>query len=181
MPISPFYEDDLSKMHRGAIYEFRPISWLEPPLWIARNRYRGQATIHKWEGLHNAFRQGMEENQEEILAKAKLRYVATVSSENRIAQERLSLILVAPFYTLQVEKLKAGNPYRLEGLRNNHFPNIHYLPPDRLLGDREMVIYFEQIRHIHRGFLKDRKCGVSLTSDFVDSMFFRYSKFLDAT
>lgn len=176
---SPYFADAEKLMRRGAIYKFRPIFWLHPPLWVLRNisfAPPGQADIHKAEQLADAFRLGPQENQEEVMARAKLRYLAVLSSTREAQNKSLKTVWVAPFYTLKTENIL---PEPLAEIRNNRHPFFYYLPSDpRFPDSHEWYINFRQFQFLDKNFLTIGKSNLSLTPLAVKSILTRYINYI---
>ncbi|NHZ71611.1 MAG: hypothetical protein GWP17_00790 [Aquificales bacterium] len=148
----PFYRvDPTNYIHQGAIYTFRPVSWLNPPLKIIRNKRSGRhveyADIYPASEVYDAFRIRDTAYQEEIVALAKVRPMVVVSKR----PDRGSSVLVAPFHT--VEKL---TPEMGSRIRENGYDSTFYVPADNDFPEtKESYIDMKKIHAIHKDFLTD--------------------------
>ena len=177
------YQEDInSDMHQGAIYEYRPFFWLEPPLLIVRDIQwlrggRGQGDIIAADQLTDAFRRAQSQgNQEDVLAKAKVRHIIILSKNKFAQREQERVVLVAPTYTLD------SNRHRLrfiDGLREERYPYLHYLPehPD-FSQTKESYVDLREITSIHKDFLQEGKLDFCLRSTSVARLLERYQQLL---
>jgi hypothetical protein len=176
---SPYEIDNNPMMHRGAIYEFRPVFWLRPPLWILRNlkvSTPGRADVYRWDELAGAFRSFEEEHEEDVVARAKIRYVVILSNNRETQNQAFKSVLVAPLYTLKVEKLSEA---KLKFIRSNSYPNLYYLPTDSSFpASRERYIDFRRIQLLDKQFLREGKVNFTLTHAVTKSILQSYKKYL---
>ena len=177
---SPYQESTGTIIQRGAIYKFRPIFWLNrPPLWILRNISFGahnQAEVYREEQLRDAFRQSSQDHEEDVIARAKVRYVAVLSSTREAQNKSVKTVMVAPFYTLKGDKISSDD---LTHIRSNRHPFFYYLPDDSRFPDlRECYINFRKLQFLDKNFLSAGKLSFSLTSIAVKSILTRYKDYL---
>jgi len=168
--VSLYEEDPLERVHRGAIYEYRPIPWLEPPLWLLRNVRLSRpayASLYRCSEVSNAFRMGDQNNEESVMARAKRRYIVVLTADVEAQHPTMRQILVAPAYTFH----ETGNPSFVSRVRESELPYAFYLPEDPYYPDvGECYLDFRQIQPVHRGFLKDGKLGVCLTPTSIKAV-----------
>jgi hypothetical protein len=177
------YQQDLnSEMHQGAIYEYRPFFWLEPPLMIVRNLHwlgggRAYGDIVEVNQLSDAFRRTQSQgNQEDVMAKAKVRHIIVLSKNKYAQREKERAILVAPSYTLDSSR---HPEHFINGLREERYPFLHYLPvhPD-FSQARESYIDLREITSVHKDFLLDGKLDFCLRPASVARLLSRYQQLL---
>lgn len=116
MPDSHYQPDPTTDIHQGAIYEFRPIFWLDPPLWIAQNvefHDPARTDLIQWKDFARAFHNSAD-NQEFVLATAKVRFLVILSSTRESREHRLKEVRVAPIYSIDPNRMR---PDFLEGLK----------------------------------------------------------------
>lgn len=124
---SLYERDDSSIARQGTIFEFRPVFWIEPPVTLVRdiNYTTRQASIYRHpQWPRNAFRRSEEYNQEDVLARAKVRYVVVLSPDHEATARQIRQLVVAPIYGL------AGRPDLAERIKGGEWPEQMYLPVD---------------------------------------------------
>jgi len=173
MTVSLYQIDKQTTPHRGAIYKFRPVSWLEPPLWILRDVRLApprQANIYPENEAQNAFRLAHQNNEEDIMARAKKRPVVILSSDIDIKSH--SNLVVAPIYSIGSDK---SNKDLEEKIRNNEYPEYFYLPKDPINPIlEEGYINFRKVHSINRKFLENGKITITFTPDVIEAILYRY-------
>ena len=173
--VSPYLDEKRHMIHRGAIYKFRPIFWLRPPLWLLRNivfRNPGNADVYRADSLSDAFRIYETGHEEDVIARAKIRYVVVLSSDFESQRRNIKSLLVAPFYTLDAKKFP---PDILSIVRSNNHPQFYYLPSDTRFPDvRERYINLRKIQFLDKGFFDGGKSPLALTDTAVKSIIERY-------
>jgi hypothetical protein len=176
MAISLYQKDINTEPHRGAIYEFRPVFWLEPPLWILRDVRLSpprQANIYPENEVQNAFRLINQNNEEDIMARAKKRPVVILSSDLDISSH--NNLVVAPIYSLSDKSNKGV----VERIRNSEYPEYFYLPKDiKYPNLEEGYINFRKVFTIHKGFLEKGKLYITFTSETIKAILYRYLNYL---
>ena len=170
------YEQDTSQsIHRGAICAYRPVFWIEPPLWLLRDIdwHQQQAWLHKWQSRKDAFRGT--HIQEEVLANAKVRRVVVLSNDKEI--RRLKEYLVAPVYSIDPKRHRSEI---LEKYRTHRAPHIFYLHRDPNHSEMpESYINLRKIHLLHKGFLSaDSKLDLTLTPQAIRMLLQRYKRYL---
>lgn len=172
----PDPSDDLSQ---GSIYRYRPVIWLEPPLWLVRETRWTEpvrARLQRWDQVSDAFRRGEQQNQEDVLARAKVRFVIVLSNDIEAGAPEVHQVKVAPTYTLHPDSPAAQQ----DAVRHNQLIHTFYLPRDNQyphLG--ECYINFRLVRPLHKGFLdQSNKLEVSLTRDMMDAILESYIGYL---
>ena len=126
--------------------------------------------------LRDAFRTGYNDNQEDVIARAKVRYVIVLSSDLEARNRIMHDVLVAPTYTLDAS---THRPEFLEQVRTNKYPWFFHLYPDPdfpAIG--ECYINFRQIQALHKGFLQEGKLQFTLTPDAIRAVLDRYKQYL---
>jgi len=179
MPQSLYHHDTQTDMHRGAIYKYRPIFWLKPPLWLLRNfhwtRPRSAAVCERGE-LSNAFRLREQDNQEDVIACAKIRYVVILSNDFEAQKHQFKEVIVVPTYTLDNTRHRSSF---LDRLRNMKTPSLFYLPPDPSCPEMgECYINFREVRLLHKEFLQDGKLDITFTPQGIKAILHRYKQYL---
>ena len=164
-------------IHQGAIYQYRPFYWMQLPIWIARNtrfepgnRY---TQLFCESELSDAFRLGNRE--EEILVKAKKRFVIVISNEKENNESRYKEVLVVPFYSF-IGKDDLENR-RLTFQRN---PSLFYIEPDPAfpqlveggLSLRNITLYPKDLLSF------TDKLSVSLTETGINAILKRYCDYV---
>ena len=166
-------------MHRGAIYQYRLIFWLEPPLWLLRNiswTPPKSATIHRWRELSDAFRLREADNQENVIARAKVRYIAILSRDFEAQKPQFKEVIVAPTYTLDPTEHRQSF---LDNVRDSQYPGLFYLPPDSSYPEiGESYINLRQIQSLHKGFLTEGKLDIAFTPKAIGAILHRYTRYL---
>jgi len=171
------YKVQLNKsIHRGAIYCYLPVFWLTPPLWIIRSiqwTIPRTASLFKDSELNNSFSQGVQGNEEDVLARAKKRFIVVVSPDYRLSH--LHDILVAPIYSLDG---KGKTPEEIEIIKRA--PDLFYLEYDVNYPEiKESFIDFKQIRPLHRDyFLQNAKLSFSFDSIAMDAILNRFLDYM---
>lgn len=180
MTTSIYVEDAQQQVHRGAIYSYRPVPWLEPPpLWLVRDADFGSPSPYARlcrDTVHDAFRLGKAaDNQEYVLAKAKKRFLIVLSPDVEAKRGGVHQLVVAPAYTLHEER----NPQRAQEIRAHSSPHTFYLRADPSYPDvGECYLDFRQVQPIHRKWLEVDKLGICLTSWAVKAVLFRFKSYL---
>ena len=175
-----FYELDSSTIiHRGAIYQYRPIFCLEPPLWILRNEQwtlPRSASIYPQNELRDAFRRNIEDNQENVIARAKIRFVVVMSNDYECAKRQFGEVVVVPAYTL--DPVTHSTEF-LDKTRNNRVPSMFYLPSDPSFPQvAESYLDFRKVQTLDKGFLQEGKLGLSLTRWVTTAAIEQYRRYL---
>ncbi len=160
-----------SGVHQGDVYRFRPVPWLSPPVWVLEyidwtNR---QATIRLTD-LNDAFRDRSRDNQENVIAEAKLRYVIVLY----IATPHARSASVTPVYSFADHR----NLAFLRSVRRGQLPDKFYLPADSDLGLHESYADLRQIQPMHTDFLTDDAKVGRLSPAFWRAMLSKYSRCL---
>jgi hypothetical protein len=179
MPQSLYHHDTQTDVHRGAIYKYRPIFWLKPPLWLLRNIHWApprSADIYERGELPDAFRLGEQDNQEDVIARAKIRYVVILSNDFEAQKPQFKDVIVVPTYT--VDPTRHSSPF-LDGLRKMEYPSLFYLPPDPSYPEMgECYIDFREARLLRKEFLQDGKLDITFTSQAIKAILHRYKQYL---
>ncbi len=182
MPASSLYQRErTTEIHRGAIFQYRPVFWLQSPLVIVRDirwqtRPPGSADVYQRQELQDDFKRQNEDNEEDVLTRAKVRSIVVLSNDIEI--EKATEVVVVPTYSLDVNK----NPERVnrirEALLNNAIPYYHYLPRDMAFPDtHECYINFQQVRPLHKSFLGNGKLEVALTPKATKAILYRFIEY----
>lgn len=164
MATSIYVQDPQQQVHRGAIYSYRPVPWLEPPpLWLVRDVQFGAspsyARVYDCDALHDAFRRRIADNQEDVLARAKRRFVVVLSPDVETERRAVHDLVVAPAYTLH----EGNNPVRIQAIRDRTSPHTFYLPSDPSYPDvGECYLDFRQIQSVHRKWLEQKDCKLTI-------------------
>lgn len=173
---SLYHPDPTKEIHQGAIYRFRPIFWLTPPLWIARNldfHTPAKADLVKWEDFPRAFHNS-NDNQEFVLATAKIRYLIIISSTREARHPRYKDVRVAPIYTTEDK-----SPEFVDGLKTNQYDSLFYLTADQnFQGMVESYIDLRQVTALHKGFLGDGKLEFCITEETAKALLARYQQYV---
>jgi len=174
-----YQRDPRPILHRGAIYQYRPIFWLDPPLWILRN-YRWttprSANIYALSELRDAFGRGSEDSQEDVIARAKVRYIVILSNDFEASKPQFKEVIVAPTYTVDPQ---AHRPEFLEDLRQGKYPDKFYLPADQ--GFPQMVesyVDFRKVQALSKGFLAEGKLDICFSLQAIKAVLYRYREYL---
>ena len=174
---TPFRKDSISVLHRGAIYSFRLVSWLESPLWILREHHwqpPRYANIYTRKERSDAFKLSPH-HEEDVIARAKVRSVIIIASDKEIQSRAIKKIRVAPLYSLKLHK----SPEFIRRLRENAYPDLYYIPSDPTYPlIEEGYIDFKGIHLIHKEFLNEGKLEISLSLDTIKAILYRYKEFL---
>ncbi len=177
--LQQLYEvDSRTTPHRGAIYEYRPIPWLEPPLFLLRNiRWSnpGYADLYPGDAVRDAFRRGDQARQEYVVASAKVRFVVVVSSDVETGHLGSRSVVVVPAYTFsetvtpsfRAQVQRGASPYAFYLARDPGYPDVG-----------ECYLDFRQVQPLHKGFLDDGKLSLCLVSDAVKAILHRYREYL---
>ena len=167
-----------NSIHRGAIYRFLPVSWLRNPLWVVREIRWTQprsAGIHRDSELTNSFKLSANNNEEDVLAIAKKRFIVVMSPNNGI--NNLKEILVAPIYTLDG---KQKSPDLITNIKST--PDHFYLEYDSIYSDiKESFIDFKQIRPLHRDFFSNEsKLKFSFDTIAMEAILNRFMDYISS-
>lgn len=176
MPPGLFQPDNDQTIHRGAIFKYRPISWLKPPLWLVRDIdwHTHYASVFKQADMWQAFQRRDEDNQEDVIARAKIRYVIVVSNDYEARRQEFHDVLVAPTYTFDDQKA-----YRRDLIQSGQHREFFYLPPDAAYAEMgDCFIDLRQIQRLDKGFLSDGRLPYALTPQVVKAILFRYKDYL---
>lgn len=175
----PYYQTDSNPdIHRGAIYEFRPVMWLKPPLWIAEVinfGNPGSANLHNWSNSPDRFFHSYaDEHKEYVLATAKIRHIIVLSNQKELRMPSFKQILVVPLYTLRSDKSW------YEPIQSNQKVDTFYLPPhDDDKDMRERFANFLEIHRINRDFLDtEKKLPYCLTQKAINALLKKYQNYL---
>ena len=177
-----YQQDSNNEMHQGAIYEYRPFFWLEPPLLVVRNLQwtsggRANGDIIAADQLPDTFRRTQsQDNQEDVVARAKVRHIIILSKNKFVQREQERVVLVAPTYTLDSNRHR---PKFIDGLREERYPYLHYLPEHpNFPQSRECYIDLREITSVHKDFLVDGKLDFCLQSSSLTRLLHRYQQLL---
>lgn len=177
-----YQQDSNNAMHQGAIYEYRPFFWLEPPLLIIRNLQwtgsgRANGNIIAADQLPDAFRRKQsQDNQEDVMARAKMRHIIILSKNKFTQRKQERVVLIAPTYTLDSSRHR---PQFIDGLREERYPYLHYLPEHPAFPQsRESYIDLREITSVHKEFLADGKLDFCLQPTSVSRLLHRYQQLL---
>ena len=171
--------DSRTILHRGAIFQYRPIFWLAPPLWILRN-YQWtpprSAYIYTSAELGDAFGRGNEDNQEDVIARAKVRYIVILSNDIEARKPQFKELIVAPIYTVDSQ---VHRPDFIEALRQGKYPDLFYLPADPTVPEMvESYIDFRKVQALSKGFLAEGKLDICFSSQAIKAILYQYRKYL---
>jgi hypothetical protein len=97
--------------------------------------------------LGDAFHERLRDNQEYVVAEAKLRYVVVLY----LATPHARSASVVPVYSFADHK----NPAFLEAIRQGRLSDKFYLPADSDLDIRESYADLIRVQPMHTGFLTD--------------------------
>lgn len=169
-----YQPDTLVVPHRGAIYEYRPIPWLEPPLFLLRNikwMPPRSANVHKSSELRDAFRRN--DRQEYVMASAKRRHIVILSSDLDARQPQMKQVLVAPTYTF------GRNQAFRTAVQQDRLPFTFYLATDPSCpGVGECYIDFRKAQPLDKGFLSSGKLAICFTQEAIKAILLRFQRFL---
>ncbi len=156
-----------SGIRRGYIYRFRPVPWLSPPVWLLDyvDWAQRRASLRR-SNLDDAFRNHSRDNQEYVIAEAKLRYVIVLY----LAMRRARSVSVIPVYSLANHK----NPVFLQAIRQGRLPDKFYLPADSDLGIRESYADLGKVQPMHADFLSDDAKVGRLSPTFWRALLVQY-------
>jgi hypothetical protein len=166
-------------IHQGAIYCYRPFFWLETPLWISRitsydpqNRH---AQLFTESQLPDAFRG--EHIIEDVLVKAKRRFVIVISKNSEAQHSKYKDVLVAPFYSFDG---KEDIERKREILPN--VPFMFYIESDDSFPYmREGVLDLRGIILFKKDLLREEnKMHFSLTNEAMRALLKRYWDYLSS-
>lgn len=171
---SIFESDDLLLPRQGTVFEFRPVFWIEPPITIVRdiNYISRRAWIYREsEWPTDAFRRGSENNQENVIARAKIRYVVILSPDHEAAAVNIRELIVAPIYSLGGTRLDIA-----ERIKTGEWPDRIYLETDQQFPDLgESFINFRQVQPMQKDLLgQQHKQPFRFNSDWRDAIIKRY-------
>ncbi|NLE46280.1 MAG: hypothetical protein GX620_16295 [Chloroflexi bacterium] len=179
MPVGSLYcADENPAPHRGAVYQYRPVPWLEPPLWLVRDVHWSpprRATIFQTGEVRDAFRRADQEHQEDVMTRAKQRFVVVLSADPELGKRNLKEVMVAPAYTFH----ETHPPTFVEAVRMSRLPYTFYLPDDPSHPEiAECYLDFRQVQPLHREFLTDGKLNVCLAPTTVKAVLQRFRQYL---
>lgn len=180
MTLSYYQVDKKEYMHQGSLYEYRPFFWLEPPLFLLRNINWSPprtANIHQYGEVPDAFRRAQSQgNEEDVIAKAKLRFLIVISKDKYIQHKGHNLVMVAPMYS--IDRTRHRKDF-VEKLENMKYIFLHHIPADSNFQNvKECYIDFHEVRSIRKEFMSEGKLGVCLTTDGFHTILSRYKTFL---
>ena len=163
-----------SPVCRGDIYEFVPIPWLNPPVYILRNWQLGTAEVLQASRVKDAFRVGARDNKEFIITEGKTRFVVVFSHDAELRKGQ-TYVLVVPVYTINAQ---SDDPVLLDNLRHHRIYNAFYLPPEAALSISESYADFRRLQPLHRDFLEPGKRRARLSPSTMQAMLAQFSKFM---
>jgi hypothetical protein len=181
MVASLYRQDPSETPHCGAIYKYRPVFWLNPPLWCLRNiqwtQKPPEASLRKAEELPNAFSLRVQDNEEDVMARAKIRHIVVLSQDAYAQNPGFDDVIIVPSYTLKPTQLDTTE----ERVRNNEFPNVFYLARDPNFPQMgECFLDFSEVRSLHKEFLQEGKLDVAFTPVATKAIIQRYIEFLSS-
>ena len=182
MRLSLYRRDSRRTIHRGAIYRFRPVFWLEPPLYILRHIQwvsPRHADLYRRAELQNDFKVAEFGNEENVVARAKVRSVVVLSNDYEANDPNVKELIIAPAYTLKPEM----TPESLKRLRQNQHPVTFYLPHDPGFPELpEGYVVYRNIQPLKKGFLTAKmKYSFSLTPRAMEALLERYRNYLSVS
>ena len=177
--LETIYERDSDeRIHCGAIYQYRPIPWLEPPLWLLRDiqwtppRY---ASVHDCEELQDAFRRYADDNQEDIVARAKRRYVLVLTSTSEARYRGVKQVIVAPAYTFDQD----DKPDFVAQVKRDKIYHTFYLAEDPDFPDvRECYLNFRQVQPMDKRFLNEGNLSTCIVPAAMSGILRKYRNYL---
>ena len=166
-------------IYRGAIYKYLPIFWLESPLWIIRTINWTKpitASLQQESDITDSFSLATLGNEEDVLARAKRRFIVVVSPNYGIG--KLKDILVAPIYSIEG---KGFSPEDKEYIKNN--PSLFYLEHDGNYSEiKESFIDFKQVRPLRKDFFfPNSKLRFSFDTKAMDAILNRFIDYITMT
>lgn len=163
---------------RGDIYRFKPVAWLRPPLWLLRytDFTAGRASLLLAKQVPDAFRRAERDNQEYVLAEAKLRYVILMSPSQEIRSSHIRDLLVLPLYTIDPDTLPS---HLLERLRANpaSMRDRYYLPAEPAYGIAEAYADFRHMQLMARQLLVPEDRVAYLANTTLAALIERYRSY----
>lgn len=179
MAVTLYQHDPRPILHRGAIFQYRPIFWLDPPLWILRNHRwtpPRSADIYTRRELSDAFRRGIEDNQENVIARAKVRYIVILSNDVEARKHQFKELIVAPIYRVDPQVHRHDF---LETLRQGKYPNLFYLPADPAFTQMvESYIDLRKVQALSKGFLDEGRLDICFSLQAIKAILYRYRVYL---
>jgi hypothetical protein len=174
--VSLYIADSRDYIHKGAIFRFSPFFWQENPLWIVRVASwlePRQLSLHRDTELQDTFQGDYE--KEDILAKAKKRYLIVISNDNETRNDGFHDVLVAPVYSIYDNELRNT---LIERYTND--PSKFYLPHDNNFSElRESYVNLRKIRLQDKGCLSsDKKLPFSLNNIAMAALLKRYTDYI---
>lgn len=164
--------------HRGDIYRFKPVAWLRPPLWLLRHTDSalGRASLVLAQQARDAFCRAERNNQEYVLAEAKLRYVILMSPSREIKSPHIRDLLVLPLCTIDPDALP---PHLLARIRANpaSMRDRYYLPAEPAYGIAEAYADFRRMQPMARQFLVPKDKVAHLTNTALAALVERYRSY----
>jgi hypothetical protein len=164
--------------HRGDIYRFKPVAWLRPPLWLLRHTdfTAGRASLVVASQVRDAFRRAERDDQEYVLAEAKLRYVILMSPSQEIKSSHIRDVLVLPLYTIDPDALPS---HLLARIRANpaSMRDRYYLPAEPAYGIAEAYADFRRMQLMARQFLVPEDKVAHLTNTMLAALIERYRSY----
>jgi len=177
--VALYQHDPRPILHRGAIFQYRPIFWLNPPLWVLRNHRwtpPRSVDIYAPSELRDAFSRGIEDNQEDVIARAKVRYIVILSNDVEARKPQFKEVIVAPIYTLDPQVHRHDF---LEALRQGRYPDLFYLPADPTFPQMvESYIDLRKVQALSKGFLTEGKLDICFSLQAIKAILYRYREYL---
>jgi hypothetical protein len=166
-------------IHRGAVYQYRPISWLVSPVLITRdiqwNAGIGTADVHPEGTLGDEFRRQTERHEEDIIVRAKVRFLVILSSNFECQDPRFLSVLVAPTFTISTTR---HQPNFIEKLRTGRSREHFYLPLDPAFPrTTESYIDFRHTQMYNKRILGSNKASYYLTESATKAVLFRFQQY----
>lgn len=152
---SLYEQDPAATPTQGSIFKFSPIFWIEPPLTLVRDVDPNRMTARIWRDPKlpsDAFRRGHLDNQEHVLAMAKVRYIVVLSPTHEARIQQVHSLVVAPIYKADPQATSRSD--LLERSRRGEFPDRLFLLADPDFPEiGEAIIDFRNVQPLRKELL----------------------------
>lgn len=176
-----YRDDDQPTLHRGAICKFVPVCWLPHPLWLVRDPWEDHSARYARllrygdYAAKAAFSQPHESHEEDVIARAKLRFVVILSDDAEAQRPGFRDLIVVPAYTIHAE----WPAQRVAKIRTNSYFHLFYLLADPAYPEvGECFLDFRAVTSLDKGFLRDAKLPFACTDAVTKALLVRYLRYL---
>jgi len=152
---SLYEQDPTPAPTQGSIFRFCPIFWIDAPLTLVRDIDYNRMTARIWQspGLPpDAFQRGALDNQENVLATAKVRYLVVLSPSHEATMAGIRSLVVAPIYKADPASISRAD--LLNRIKRGEFPDRLFLLADPAFAEvGDAIIDFRNVQPLLKELL----------------------------